>query len=55
MNDKPVEGERTLENIQADATKLIDVGMVDFGQESDLWWGHGVIIWEEQLELEDAT
>jgi hypothetical protein len=52
---RAVEGEHTLEDIETDAAELIDVGMVDFGQESDLWWGHGVIIWKEQLELKDAA
>lgn len=44
-----------LKDIQTDTAKLIDVGMIDFGQESDLWGGHGVIIWEEELELKDAA
>jgi hypothetical protein len=29
--------------------------MVDFGQESDLRWGHWVIVWKEELELEDTA
>jgi hypothetical protein len=29
--------------------------MVNFGQESDLRWGHWVIVWEEELELEDTA
>lgn len=29
--------------------------MVDLGQETDLWGCHGVVIWEEELEVEDAT
>jgi len=38
-------GPVALENIQTNAAELVDIGMVDFGQESDLGWGHGVIIW----------
>ena len=48
-------GRYTLEDIETDAAKLINVGVVDFGQEPDLWWGHWVVIWEEKLELENAT
>ena len=49
------ERRRTLQNIQAYAAELIDVGMIDLCQEADLWWCHGVIVWEEEFELEDAT
>ena len=45
----------TLQDIQADASKAVDVGMVDLGQESDLGRSHGVIIRQEQLEAENAT
>jgi len=48
-------GPVALQDIQTDAAKLIDVGMVDLGQESDLGWGHRIIIWEEELELEDTA
>lgn len=29
--------------------------MIDLRKESDLWWSHGVIIGEEELELEDSA
>jgi len=29
--------------------------MVYFGEESNLGRGHGVVIWQEQLKLEDTT
>ena len=45
----------TLENIQADTPELVDVWVVDLGQEADLGWCHGVIVWKEELELEDST
>lgn len=47
--------ELTLEYVQADPTELINVGVVDLGQEANLGRNHGVIICEEQLELEDAA
>ena len=33
---------------------LTDVGVVDLSEEADLWWAHGVLLWQEQLQLEDA-
>lgn len=29
--------------------------MVDLGEEADLGRSHGVVVWQEQLELEDAA
>ena len=29
--------------------------MVDLGQETNLGWGHWVVVWEEELEVEDAA
>jgi hypothetical protein len=29
--------------------------VVDLGEEADLGRGHGVVIWKEELELEDAA
>lgn len=43
-----------LEDVQADATELVDVGMVHLGQEADLGRGHGVIGGEEEFQLECA-
>lgn len=45
----------TLEDVQADSTEAIDVGVVDLGEEADLGWCHGVVVGQEELELEDAT
>lgn len=42
----------TLQNIQTDATQFVNVGMVDLGKESNLWWGHRIVVWEKELELE---
>jgi hypothetical protein len=46
---------RTLQNIQADAAQLVDVGVVYLGQEPDLGRVHGVVVGEEELELEHAA
>lgn len=45
----------TLQHIQADAAEPVDVGVVDLGEEADLRWRHGVVVGEEELELEDAA
>lgn len=45
----------TLQDIEANATKPVDVRVVDFGEEADLWRSHRIVIGEEKLELEDAA
>jgi hypothetical protein len=45
----------TLQNVQADSTEAIDVWVVDFGKEADLGGSHGVVVGQEQFELEDST
>ena len=47
--------QRTLENVKADATELVDIGVKDLCEESNLRRGHRVVIGQEQLELEDTT
>lgn len=44
-----------LQNVQADATQLVHIGVVDLGQEADLGGRHRVILREEQLQLEHAA
>lgn len=46
---------RTLKHIEADAAQLVDIGVEDLGQETDLGRGHGVVLWEEQLQLENTA
>lgn len=41
------EGRLTLQHVETDAAQLVDVGVVDFGQESHLGWRHGVVVGEE--------
>mgnify|MGYP001585049193 CR=1 FL=1 len=56
MRGRVVGGERlTLQYVKADAAELVDVWVVDLGEEADLWGGHWVVIWEEEFEVEDAT
>ena len=44
-----------LEDIEADSSKLVDVGVVDLGSEEDLRWDHWVLVWEEELAIEDTS
>lgn len=46
---------RTFEDIKTDTSQLVNVGMVDLGQKSDLGWRHWVVVWQEELELEDTA
>lgn len=48
-------GGHTLEHVETDTTKLVDVGMVDLCEEADLWWSHRIVVGEEELKLEDTT
>lgn len=45
----------TLKNVKTNATKLINVRVEDFGKESDLGRCHGVVVGQEELEVEDAA
>lgn len=47
-------GSHTLQHVQADAAQLVDVRVVDLGQESDLRRRHRVLVRQEELELEHA-
>jgi len=49
------EARLTLQDIEADATQSVNVWVVDLGQEAHLWRGHGVVVGQEQLELEHAA
>lgn len=48
-------GSPTLQNVQTNSTETIDVGVVDLGKEADLGRSHGVVVGQEQLELEDSA
>ena len=48
-------GPLVLENVQANSAKLVDVWVVDLGSEENLWWHHWVLVWQEQLAVEDAS
>jgi hypothetical protein len=47
--------EHTLEHVKTDSTKLVDIGVVNLGEEANLRWSHRVVIWEKQLELENPA
>lgn len=46
---------RTFQDVKADPTKLVDIGVEDLGEEADLGRGHGVVVREEELELEGTA
>lgn len=46
---------RTFQDVKTDAAKLVDVWMEDLGEKSNLGRCHGVVVREEQLQLECAT
>jgi hypothetical protein len=44
-----------LQNVQADATEPVDVGVIDASQKAYPRWAHGVVVREEELEVELST
>jgi len=44
-----------LEHIQAYPAQAIDIGVVDAGEEAYSWRTHGVVVGEEELEVEDTA
>lgn len=47
--------EPTFEDVQAYPPQLVDVGVVDFGHESDFGCGHGVLFGQEELQLKHSA
>lgn len=47
--------EPTLQDVQADSAEAVDVGVVNLCEEADLGRSHGVVVGQEQFELEDST
>jgi hypothetical protein len=45
----------TFQDIQTDTAKLVNVGMVDLGQEPNFGRSHGIVVWQKELELEYAS
>lgn len=45
----------TLQDIQADPAKTIDVGVVDLGEEANLGGSHRIVIGQEEFKSENAT
>lgn len=46
---------RTFQDIETDAAKLVDIWVEDLGEKTDLGRCHGIVVREEQLQLECAT
>ncbi len=44
-----------LQDVKADSTEFVDVWVVDFGPEQDLWWCHWVIFGQIDFQVECAT
>ena len=44
-----------LQDVQADSAELVDVGVVNLGSEEDLWWHHWVLLWQEELAVEETA
>lgn len=44
-----------LQDVEADSAELVDVRVVDLRSEENLWWDHGVLVWQEELAVEDAA
>lgn len=45
----------TLQHVEADAAEPVNVWVVYLGEEADFGRSHGVVVWEEELELEAAA
>jgi hypothetical protein len=43
------------QNVQADGTIRVDVGVVDSGDEVDLWWLEGVVSGEVDVKEENSS
>jgi hypothetical protein len=48
-------GPVVLEHIEADATESVDVRVIDASQEAYARWAHGVVVGQEELEVELAA
>lgn len=44
-----------LQDVQADSAELVDVWVVDLGSEENLWWHHWVLLWQEELAVEETA
>jgi hypothetical protein len=45
----------TLQHIEAYAAEPVDVWVVDLGEKADFRWSHGIVVGEEEFELEGAA
>ena len=44
-----------LQDVEADAAQLVDVGVVNLRAEENLGWRHGVLLGQEELTVEEAA
>ena len=45
----------TLQNVKADTAKLVNVGVVDLGQEAHLGGCHWIFLGQEEFKFEDTA
>ena len=48
-------GPFVLQDIEADSSKLIDIWVVDFGSEKNLWGNHWILVWKEEFTGEQSS
>ena len=48
-------GNRTFQDVEANSAQLVNVGVVDLGDEADLGRGHGVVLGQKELQFEHAS
>ena len=45
----------TFECVHANTSEFINVGMIDFCEESDFGGNHGIFFWQEKFKFEDTA
>jgi len=55
IHTEGLEWSLTLQNVKADTTELVDVGVVYFREKPNFGRSHWVVIWKEQLKLKDPA
>jgi hypothetical protein len=48
-------GPLVLDDVQADSAQLVDIWVVDLGDEKHLWWHHWVLVWQEEFAVEKTS
>ena len=42
------------EDIQTNSSQLVDIRVINLGQESNFWWSHGIVSREKEFQLKDS-